>query len=61
MRRGIDATLAEQISLEVWNLTRSIRDSLRVAEAIKAGMGLEKCVAILTKYRGYDLKNIMLS
>jgi hypothetical protein len=56
MRRGIDATLAEQISLEVWNLTRSIRDSLRVAEAIKAGMGLEKCVAILSKYKNTGLR-----
>jgi Mg-chelatase subunit ChlI len=49
-RRGIDSNLAEQISLEVWKLTRSIRDSLRIAEAIKAGMNLEKCTAILAKY-----------
>jgi hypothetical protein len=50
-RRGIDGNLAEQISLQVWNLTRSIRDSLRIAEAIKAGMSLEKCSSLLRKYR----------
>jgi hypothetical protein len=51
-RRGIESNLAEQISAEVWKLTKSIRDSLRIAEAIKAGMALEKCLAILSKYRG---------
>ena len=50
-RRGIDNDLARQISVEVWKLTRSIRDSLRVAEAIKASMTLDKCSSLLRKYR----------
>jgi len=50
-RRGINSILAEQISLEVWRLTRSIRDSLRIAEAIKAGMSLDQCSSLLRKYR----------
>lgn len=50
-RRGIDDDLAKQISAEIWKLTKSIRDSLRIAEAIKAGMTLDKCSSLLRKYR----------
>ena len=50
-RKGIEESLAEKISTNVWSLTKSLRDSVRVAEAVKSGVKLETCIDILGKYR----------
>jgi len=50
-RRGLEESLAVRIGEEIWNVTQSIRDALRVAEAVKAGLSLEHCLNVMRKYR----------
>jgi len=46
----IDLKTAEEIGREVWRISKSIRDGLRIAGAIKTGMNKEQAISLLHHY-----------
>ena len=46
----INPKTAEEIGREVWRISKSIRDGLRIAGAVKTGMNKEQAISLLRNY-----------